>query len=112
MSKKYTGRKAYLHAKIKDGMVVVAIGIDTLKFAAEHCPDVIDYPGEHDYPFAKITDADEFAKEVVRALQHEEEDGSGPMSDLFDKMIVAAMDDGADGVDYDFKPKRIVEIEH
>lgn len=109
---KTTGRDACLHARISDGMVIVAIGIDTLKFAAEHCPNVIEYPGEHDYPFAGITDADEFAKDVVRALRHEEEDGSGPMSDLFDKMTVAAFDNGSLAVDYDFKPKRIIDIEH
>lgn len=46
-----------------------------------------------------IVDPDVFAKEVVRAMTAEEEDGSSMLSDFFDTAMEDAVNDGADGID-------------
>lgn len=102
-----SNRDTPLKVEIKDGEIVIRIGIDVLKMAAEQCPGIIDWEGEYDYPWIKIDDADEFAKDVVQGLLREEEDGSTTISDCFDEAIKLAVDDGSIGVDYDFMPKRI-----
>lgn len=99
-------RDTPLKVGLEGGELVIRIGIDVLKMAAEHCPGIIDWEGEYDYPWLKIDDADEFAKDVVQGLLHEQEDGSTTISDCFDEAIKLAVDDGSLAVDYDFKPRR------
>lgn len=48
-----------------------------------------------------ITDPVQFAREVLRALQGEEEDGSTLLTQLLDNGAREAIDDGADGCEFD-----------
>ena len=88
-----------LRVDIEGEQLVIRIGLDTLAFAAEHCPEFYDYEKHQGStgPYRSVGDKLELAKDIVRALMHEEEDGSGPLSDLLDEMIVAASDDGSIG---------------
>lgn len=96
-----------LEVVIKEGELRIRIGIDTLAFSAAHCPLLTDSPGERVDPFAKITDNFQLARDVKAALMSEREDGSGPLSDLFDEAILKAFEDGSEAFDYKFKAKRI-----
>ena len=95
-----------MKASIEGDEVVIRIGIDTLAFAIARSPSFYDYDkhGACEGPYIKIDDSRLFAREVVRALLHEEEDGSGPLSNLLDEAGQRALDDGAEGVDYEWSP--------
>lgn len=88
-----------LIARIEGDELVIRCGLATLATAAENYPEMFEYPRNQWPPFARVTDRDEFAKEVVRSLNHEEEDGSGPLTNLFDKAINHAIENGALGID-------------
>lgn len=76
--------------------LVIRIGLDTLKMAAEYCPLLFDGESKNcDPPYCKVVDTDELAKDVARMLDDEQEDGSSPVRDLIDRAILAAMDDGS-----------------
>lgn len=90
--------KEPLRVSVKDGRLVISIGVETLCFAAEHCN--LFYDGEKDRYTLKVTDKATFAKEVVRALEHEEEDGTTPVHLLFDNAFEYAVGDGCEGVEY------------
>lgn len=83
-----------LSVKVADNALVISIGLEMLKFVAEHCPA---FQGEDcsDGPWERIVDAKELASDVRRALQDEEEDGTTPVHRLLDTAIVAARDDGS-----------------
>ena len=86
-----------------DGEIRIRIGADILKFAAEHCEAF--YNGSIESaagPYIKVTDAAEFAREVVNKLNNEAEDGTTPVHELLDKVIERAVEYGCDGVDHDF----------
>lgn len=86
-----------LSVAVEGDELVIRIGIDTLAFSAEHCP--LFYNEEKHMgamgPYVKVEDKVELAKDVIRAMQHEEEDGSTPLSDMFDKAIEDAAEDGS-----------------
>lgn len=91
-----------LQACIQDDQLVIRIGLETLKFAAEHCPLFYDGTVENcDPPYTKIKDARELAKDVKRELFREREDGSSPIRDLLDEAIMAACEDGSLAFDYE-----------
>ena len=94
---KPTGKDLPLKVKIEGKQLVMRIGIDTLAFWIEHCPRFYDDETNPDPPFCKVTDKMEAAKDVLRALCSEREDGSGPLSDFLDDAIVAASEDGSIG---------------
>jgi hypothetical protein len=54
--------------------------------------------GKFDTRF-KITDASEFAKELMHALNREDEQGTTPVHEMFDKAILYATEQGALGID-------------
>lgn len=98
-SKKINKGDTPLKVKVEGQELVVRIGIDTLAFAAEHCPKFYDYDvhqGE-DGPYVKVDDKKELAGDIVRALTHEEEDGSSPLSEMLDSAIEWAFNDGSIG---------------
>jgi hypothetical protein len=94
-----------LEAKIEGNELVIRIGIDTLAFCAEHCPLFFDYDNkkhrEKGPPYVTITNKNELAHDTIRELLREEEDGSTPLSDLFDNVILAAFEDGSLGFEHD-----------
>lgn len=86
-----------LRAEIRSGKLMIEIGIDTLAFATTESPKLQRYD-DGDYLTPKVTDADEWAREVVRALNDEEEDGSTPLTRFLDDVFQRAVDDGAQGI--------------
>jgi hypothetical protein len=50
-------------------------------------------------PPLKVTDSGEFAKELCRALNEENEEGTTSIHKLFDKGVLAAIEQGAFGID-------------
>lgn len=49
-------------------------------------------------PRLKITDATAFARDLCRALNVEDEDGTTPVHQLFDAAIQTAFEQGAEGI--------------
>lgn len=85
-----------LKCGIEGQQLVIRIGLATLQHAAEHCPKFYDdgtSPGEP--PYEKVVNAEELGRDVVSAMTHEQEDGSSPLSKLFDQAFVRARDDGS-----------------
>lgn len=106
-------QKVKIHKHIRDrnrpltvdvfgGRLTISIGVSTLAHAAnlsdafERDDDDFDLP-----PKYQVVDEDVFANEVLRALEHEGEDGITPIHRLFDAAFQRAVDDGCDGVDYE-----------
>ena len=81
---------------VEDG-IDAGVGFDILRFAAENHPDL--WNGATDTFLVKVTDPVVFAKEVLRQINREEEDGSTPLSRMLDAAILAAVDDGCEGID-------------
>ena len=91
-----------LCVEVHDGKLVISVGIDTLAFAAEHCNRF--YDGHKDAYTMRVTDKSVFAREVVRALLREEEDGTTLVHVLLDDAFEAAVGDGCDGVKHGDTP--------
>ena len=81
-----------LEVKISGGVLSIEIGVNALMQAIEM---------GREYTMEKIvvTDARVFAKEVLGALQHEEEDGTTPVHRLIDRAAAFAIEYGAEGVE-------------
>lgn len=97
--KKGTPRKARpLRAFVERGVLVIEIGIDTLAHATLHSEYVDtlarDLPGPGDAHF-DITNAAEFADDVVHELVAEAEDGSSLITKLIDDATTSAIDQGS-----------------
>jgi len=50
-------------------------------------------------PLFKVTDAKAFSRAFIEELNHEDEDGSTPVTQLLDAVFLAAIENGADGVE-------------
>lgn len=89
-----------LTVEIKDDEIVIRMGIDTVKWAIEHHEDSQPYNEEtNDYEQKWIvSDAAEFANDVRRAMNREEEDGTTPLIEFLDNMCIAALEDGSCGI--------------
>jgi hypothetical protein len=100
------GRQEPLNVRVADGRLVVSMGIDTLAYALKFAPWAAPYnETAHDYlSLYIVTDADELAKDVKRAMLDEAEDGSSPLTNFLDAMTKAAIEDGSLGVEDDPKP--------
>ena len=89
-------RDGPLRVIVEPTELVIRIGLDTLKMAAEFCPLLFDGEfGPIDPPYCEIVDAMELAKDVARMIDDEKEDGSSPVRDLIDRAILDAMEDGS-----------------
>jgi hypothetical protein len=91
-----------LVVEVKDDELVVRIGIDTLAFAANESDTFKPYDdqvGDWVQKY-KVINPIAFAGDIKRAMLDEAEDGSSPLSRFLDKMDDAALDDGADGIEY------------
>lgn len=84
-----------LFVGIVDDAIVIRLPLDALPLVAECCPAL--YDAERDAG-ANVTDYQVFGREVLRALEHEAEDGTTLVHKMFDAALVAAIGDGAEGV--------------
>jgi hypothetical protein len=90
---------------IERDQLVIRVGIDVLAHAAENCNRFYDDDTNNSPPYILITDKQEFAKDVLRMLQAEDECGSSLISDALDEATVDAFNDGSLGVEYPRKKK-------
>jgi hypothetical protein len=90
-----------LNIKIENGELVIRIGVPTLAWAADHMDEATVYDQDlRDFKQAwTVTDPAKFAKGVLNELIREEEDGSNPVTRMFDAAFLAAVDNGAEGVE-------------
>lgn len=92
-----------LSVAVEHGELRITIGVNTLAHAVSYSDWANPYDEKkQDYirTFA-ITDAEAFAKDVLLAMQCEEEDGSTALSDFLDKMTEATVDDGSMACEYE-----------
>jgi len=81
-------------AYISRGAVVIRLPI-------KHLDAVLDgaWAAGNYQPRYRLTDPSAFAEEFVRALNHEQEDGTTPVHVMLDKALYAAIEEGAEGVE-------------
>ena len=83
-----------LKVEIVGGSLTISIGVSTLCHALKHGPAFeSDASGE-----PEITDEDTFVREVARALERDEEDGTNRIHRMLDAAAEEAIQDGAEGV--------------
>jgi hypothetical protein len=81
-----------LNAFVENGVLTIEIGVDTLAFACLHT-----YEGEQQrHESYAITDNAGFATDVARELLDEAEDGASMLTDLLDKAMERAIENGAE----------------
>ena len=84
-----------LEIEVVGDRIVISIGVETLK----HCHNALENDHEPRKGYGTgylIEDANGFARDVVQQfLQDEREDGSSPLTDLFDKTMIDAVNNGS-----------------
>ncbi len=103
-----------LECKIKDGKLVISIGINVLDFATEQREPftIFDFEANKYVQKWKVVDALEFAKDVARQFNREREDGSTPLTNLLDEMSIAALEQGSIGIEEVTTKSLIEEYSH
>lgn len=102
MSENLTTKKSHpLRCEIVGDVIRIEIGSEALRFAAEQHPDFWDGESGTDVPNIKVTDSAVFAREVVRAINDEGEDGSTRLTRMLDDAIRHAVEQGCEGVDHE-----------
>lgn len=102
MASNHYGRP--LEVKMERGALVIRIGAQTLAHAVVYSDWANPFNEEADdyiRSFA-ITDAPQFAADVLHEMLREREDGSTPLSDFLDRMSQNAVDQGSLGLDENF----------
>ena len=91
-----------LKVSVEDEELVIRVGIDVVAFAANESDAFKPYdPDSGDWVQKfKVTNATEFANDVIQAMLSEREDGSSPLSMFLDKMDEAALEDGSMGIEF------------
>jgi hypothetical protein len=88
--------------KMKDsGQAIIEKGSLVIRVSLEALPMVLEGAwamGKFDTRY-KITDASEFAKELMHALNREDEQGTTPIHELFDGAILHVIEQGGFGID-------------
>lgn len=87
-----------LRVKVKQGRLVISIGVQTLAFAVENGSAFEVYVGE-EYVGPKIMDRAAFARAVAVELKREDEDGSTLLTKMLDEAAELAMESGLDCVE-------------
>jgi len=87
-------RNEPLKTEIKDGQLVISIGIDMLCFAVSE---------GRGYGMGEIsiTNNDVFVGEILRELNDESEGGSTAVHRMLDDAASQAIENGAEGAEYD-----------
>jgi hypothetical protein len=87
-------------AFIDGDAVVVRVSFDTIKTAAASHPEYWDGESDPSVPCIAVTDAEVFARELVREINREDPDnGSTPLTRLLDASISRIVNDGCEGFD-------------
>lgn len=96
---------APLNVTIERDALVIRVGIQTLAHAVTYADwanrwhhDNSEHGGDYIREFA-IIDVVQFAKDVINAMEHEEEDGSSMLTHFLDKATEEAVNDGSLGLD-------------
>lgn len=83
-----------LQVFLRKGELTIKIGAHTLAFA-----DLQRRDNEREGPSIRIIDPLQFAVDVIKELQHEDELGATPLTDLLDKMMDSAIERGSCAVE-------------
>ena len=78
-----------LTVAVKDGVLTIAIGVNTLAHAAKHGPAAEVLDG------GIVFDEGVFAEDVVAEMEAEREDGSTSVQRLLDAAMIAAIEAGS-----------------
>jgi hypothetical protein len=94
--------KLPLECCVANGVLTITVNAATVKWATEHHeafynPDAETENGEESYT-VKVKDAKVWLEEVAMQITDEREDGSSLLSDLFDKAIENAAEQGSEGL--------------
>lgn len=81
-------------AIIENGSLVIRVSLEALPMVLEGAWAMNKFDTR-----LKITDAGEFSKELVYALNREDEQGTTPIHELFDKAILYVIESGGFGID-------------
>jgi hypothetical protein len=84
-------------AHIEGDSIVIRLTADACAFAFANDPQAQD-------PRPPVIDKQQFLRETFNALTAEREDGSTPLTDVLDRSMVKAWEDGAEGLDHDATP--------
>ena len=92
-------KKQGLKVELKGDVLTISIGIESLRFAAE-LSDQLQLPmsSSDDAMNAIVFDEPAFAREVVRELEREEEDGTTPVHRMLDEAFGQVLENGGIGV--------------
>ncbi len=77
-----------------EDVIVIRVPFSTLPEALKQ------NPRDDSYYDVTVTDVSDFARDVMRALNREAEDGTTLVHELFDKALAAAIDDGSTACEY------------
>lgn len=96
MNDRTSEQKLALQCVIAEGALVIIVSASVVKYATEHHPDF--YDADNDVYLIKVADEQEWLRSVSRRLTEQFEGGSTPLSELFDKAIYKAVDQGDEGL--------------
>lgn len=88
-----------LEISIKNGLLSISIGVNTLAFAAEEA-DYIPAQGQKLFKI-KVNNPDQFADDVIDKLTQEDEKGENPLTRLLDKTFEEVYNWGSEAIDYE-----------
>jgi hypothetical protein len=94
MATEPTTRDTPLHAAIEDNCLVIRIGIGMLANGAERIQELFDHEES-----LTVRDDMQFAKDVARAMEEEDEAGNSMLTKMLDEASVKAWEDGSEGCD-------------
>lgn len=84
---------------MKDDRLVIEVPLELLKFATENYAALEDQDDDGNVVSTVVTDLPAFAGAVVEALRNEDEDGTTLVHEALDAALLAAIENGAEGVD-------------
>ena len=88
--------------------IVLAIHVDTIKHVTEGHPQ-LEWLNDESEPIPPVvTDMNMFVSELVGALNAESEDGSTLVTGMIDDAIVAAVENGARGIEIEEQAAAII----
>jgi len=101
--KKMPNKDRPLKTRVTNGVLRIEIGVNTLAecIAVGNAFHKCDNSAKQYIRDFAIIDAVQFARDIARELEAEKEDGSSPLSMLFDQAAQSAIDDGSLGVEFD-----------